>query len=150
MLLCILIAFVAADCSRDGAKDIETPAIDMSDSRAFPPNCATLRRSETFIFRAVFTDNQALGNYNIEIHQNFDHHSHSGEAVECPAEPQKAPVNPFIYNHSFSIPDGLTHYEATAEITIPPDIDTGDYHFMVRLTDRAGWQQLKALSVKIE
>jgi hypothetical protein len=26
----------------------------------------------------------------------------------------------------------------------------GDYHFMIRLTDKAGWQQLKALAIIIE
>jgi hypothetical protein len=150
MLLYILAACLATNCSRDEAKDVETPTIDMSDSRAFPTNCATLQRGESFLFRAVFTDNQALGNYNIEIHQNFDHHTHSGEATECPVDSPKQPVNPFVYNRSFAIPDGLTRFEATAEITVPPDVDAGDYHFMVRLTDRAGWQQLKALSVKVE
>ena len=27
--------------------------------------------------------------------------------------------------------------------------ETGDYHFMVRLTDKAGWQQIKAVSIKV-
>lgn len=26
----------------------------------------------------------------------------------------------------------------------------GEYHFMIRLTDRAGWQQLKAVAIKIK
>lgn len=30
------------------------------------------------------------------------------------------------------------------------DTDPGDYHFMIRLTDRAGWQQLKAMAIKVE
>jgi hypothetical protein len=34
-------------------------------------------------------------------------------------------------------------------IAIPADIDEGDYHFMVRLTDKSGWQQIAAKSVKI-
>ncbi len=40
-------------------------------------------------------------------------------------------------------------YDAKVDITVPDDIDTGDYHFMVRLTDKSGWQQLKAISIKI-
>ncbi|MDR1680614.1 MAG: DUF4625 domain-containing protein [Prevotellaceae bacterium] len=149
VMLSILIVFVAAACRRDEAQDLEKPVIDMSGSSAAPANCATIARGERLLFRAVFTDNRALGNYNIEIHQNFDHHSHSTEATECPVDPVKAPVNPFVYNRSFPIPEGTPRYDASAEIDVPPGIDTGDYHFMVRLTDKAGWQQLKALSVKI-
>jgi hypothetical protein len=40
-------------------------------------------------------------------------------------------------------------YEATTQITIPADVDPGDYHFMIRLTDKEGWQTLKGLSIKI-
>jgi hypothetical protein len=41
-------------------------------------------------------------------------------------------------NVDFSIPSGKTRFEADNEISVPEDIDTGDYHFMVRLTDKAG------------
>ena len=40
-------------------------------------------------------------------------------------------------------------FHASVDIDIPENIDTGDYHFMVRLTDKAGWQQLKGISLKI-
>lgn len=153
MCLYILTALVAMACNRDGGedmdKDMDRPVITMNADRAFPTNCATLYRGERFEFRAVFTDNRALGNYNIEIHQNFDHHSHSTGAEECPVDPEKTPYNPFVFNQSFAIPGSPTYYEATAGIAIPAEVDAGDYHFMVRLTDRAGWQQLAAVSVKI-
>ena len=45
---------------------------------------------------------------------------------------------------------GQTLYKATIDIPIPEDIDEGDYHFMIRLTDRAGWQQLKSVSIKVK
>ncbi|MCR5394483.1 MAG: DUF4625 domain-containing protein, partial [Bacteroidales bacterium] len=45
---------------------------------------------------------------------------------------------------------GSTSYEAHQFLQIPEDVDPGDYHFMLRLTDRAGWQQLKAVSIKIK
>lgn len=137
-------------CSKDDdAKDLEKPGIDMSGSDASPQNCTVLYRGESFSFRAVFTDNRELGSYNIEIHPNFDHHSHSTENVECDPEPPKSPVNAFVYNQDFSIPDGKTVFAADREIAIPADVDTGDYHFMVRVTDKAGWQQLRAVSLKI-
>jgi hypothetical protein len=30
------------------------------------------------------------------------------------------------------------------------NIAEGDYHFMIRVTDRSGWMQLKALAIMIE
>ncbi|WP_291862275.1 DUF4625 domain-containing protein [Marinilabilia sp.] len=47
------------------------------------------------------------------------------------------------------MPSGLTSYEAEVDILVPEDADTGDYHFMVRLTDAAGWQTLKGIAIKI-
>ncbi|GAB6123229.1 DUF4625 domain-containing protein [Dysgonomonas termitidis] len=73
------------------------------------------------------------------------------EAKECELDPKEQPVNPFVYNQDFSIPNGYTMFEADNGIAIPADVDTGDYHFMIiRVTDKAGWQQLKAISLKIK
>ncbi|SBW07044.1 DUF4625 domain-containing protein [uncultured Dysgonomonas sp.] len=153
IILYSLICLFSVACSNDdedGGKDMEKPSIDMTGDSAFPQNCIVLYRGESFPFRAVFADNRELGNYNIEIHNNFDHHSHSTDDVECDLEPKKTPVKAFVYNQDFSIPSGKTRFEADNEISVPGDIDTGDYHFMVRLTDKAGWQQLRAISLKIK
>ena len=87
--------------------------------------------------------------YNIEIHNNFDHHSHSTEAGDCPLDEKKLPVHPWVYNQDFPIPGNSPLYDAHVNIPIPADIDPGDYHFMIRVTDRSGWQQLKAVNIKI-
>lgn len=145
-----LLLMACSDDNEDGKKDMEKPSIDMSFNNAYPKNCIVLYRGESFPFKAIFTDNQELGNYNIEIHNNFDHHSHSTDDVECDLEPKKTPVKAFVYNQDFTIPSGIKVFDANNEISIPSDVDTGDYHFMVRLTDKAGWQQLKAISLKIK
>jgi hypothetical protein len=134
--------------------DQEKPAINLNSGSANPQNCDTLWLGEPFIFRAVFTDNQELGSYSIEIHENFDHHSHSTEVEECEHGLEKEPVNPFDFLQDYIIPQGLTSYEPEIEITIPesnPDgpFDEGDYHFFISLTDREGWSAQKGLSVKI-
>ena len=51
--------------------------------------------------------------------------------------------------------DGIKHegqrsHTARLDIPVPANIKPGDYHFMIRLTDRVGWQQLKAVAIKIE
>jgi hypothetical protein len=88
-------------------------------SGGLPQNCDTLWLGETFTFRALFTDNRALGSFSIEIHENFDHHAHSTEVTECELNPVKQPVNPFLFIRNFEIPEGLAEYEANVEILIP-------------------------------
>ena len=100
-------------------------------------------------FAYAFGDNVELGSYNLEIHNNFDHHTHSTEAGECRQDPVKQPVNPWIYNQDFPIPHNLDYYEAEVNIPIPEDIDPGEYHFMIRVTDASGWQELRSVSIRI-
>ncbi len=145
-------AIVAHSCSdSDDIKsknDQEKPQI-IDEETSDPVNCQIYRRGEVIPFHYTFTDNVELGNFNIEVHNNFDHHSHSTSAGECELDAKKTPVHPWVYNQDQSIPKGKQSYEASVNISIPTDIDTGDYHFMIRLTDAAGWQQLKAVSIKI-
>ncbi len=145
----IILAFiilVSGSCNKE-ERDDERPAIDMT--QGFPQNCDTVYRGETFMFRAVFTDNFELGAFSLDIHHNFDHHSHSTDLVECPFDPVKQAVNPMLFIRQYDIPAGLKYFEAEAEIAIPEDVDTGDYHFMVRLTDKTGWQTIRGISFKI-
>lgn len=144
-------ALLFTACTNNGdevVKDMEKPVI--SDGAVPSPiDCQVYKKGETIAVRYTFTDNVELGNYNIEIHNNFDHHSHSTSAVECEFFPIKSAVNPFIYNKTFSIPQGSKTYEAKADIVIPTNIDSGDYHFEITVSDQAGWQQLKSVSIKI-
>lgn len=144
-LLCAL----CACSSSDDTKDTQQPVITEQGVTADPIDCQVYQRGQVIPFNYVFTDDTELGAYNIEIHNNFDHHTHSTSATECTIEAQKQPVKPWVYNQDFVIPAGQQQYTARIDIPIPADIDPGDYHFMVRLTDRAGWQQLKAVAIKI-
>ena len=129
ILPCAFMFFLLAACSKDeNGKDLDKPVIE-TDSEALPQNCQVYVKGEEIPFIYTFTDNMGLGSYNIEIHHNFDHHTHSTDAGDCPLEEKKKPVKPWVYNQE--------------------DVDTGDYHFMIRVTDKAGWQQLKAVSIKI-
>ena len=147
MLLCALCACSGSDDEEQ--KDMQQPVISDQGIVANPIDCQQYHRGDIIPFHYVMTDNEELGNYNIEIHNNFDHHTHSTTAAECPMDAQKQPQNPWVYNRDYTIPTGQRQYDARVDIQIPADIDPGDYHFMIRLTDRAGWQQLHAVAVKI-
>ncbi len=133
---------------QDNEPDMTYPEINQT-AAGFPQQCSQLKRGETFTFRAFLSDNVALGSLSIDVHHNFDQHSHSTEVQECQMDSKKAAVNPFLLIKSFSLPTGLRVHEFTAPIEIPADIDPGDYHFLIRLTDKAGWQTIKGYSVKI-
>ena len=145
ILIFNILVLALFSCENSGDKDMQKPVIEVS----FPQSCVELQCGESFTFRAQFFDNAELGSYNIEIHHNFDHHSHSTDNVECELDEKKTPVKAWIFNCDYDIPAGQKAFEANSEIAVPADIDAGDYHFMVRLTDRSGWQQLAAVSVKI-
>jgi len=147
--LTLLCAFCSCSSDKEDIKDMTKPVISDKGIVANPIDCQVYKRGEQIPFYYVFTDDIELGNYNIEIHNNFDHHTHGTSAIDCEMEEERTPVKPWVFNQSYDIPDGLQSYTARIDIDIPDDIDSGDYHFMIRVTDRAGWQELKAMAIKI-
>lgn len=148
-LLILFVPVLLWGCSESNEKkDMDRPVITDGEN-PLPVNCQTILRGGTLPVRCLFTDNKELGAFNIEVHNNFDHHSHSTSAEDCPPDPNREAVNPWIYNEDMAIPAGSTSYELDMEIPVPANVDTGDYHFMIRLTDKAGWQVFKAVSLKM-
>ena len=148
----LLLALIA--CQKDEETDKEKPTIDLTLQDAFPVNCDTLYFGEPFVVKMLFTDNAALGSYSIDIHNNFDHHSHSTEVEECHPDPAKIPVNPFTSIGDYTIPEGVKSYQTSLTINIPTGnsngpFDDGDYHFFISLTDKEGWSAQRGLSVKM-
>jgi hypothetical protein len=141
-------------CKKEEAIDKEKPSINLSLEDAFPLNCDTLYFGEVFSLNFLFSDNIELGSFSIDIHNNFDQHSHSTEVSECSSEPIKSPINPFLFIQDYNIPSGLKQYETSLEISIPSSdengiFDEGDYHFFISLTDKEGWSAQKGISIKM-
>lgn len=147
----VLLVGTMAACSKDAdTVDMEAPEIDLKYTHTFPVQCGVVSRGEVFVFKARFTDNVALGSFGVDIHNNFNQHSHSTEVQACEMEDEKEAVNPFSYIRSFDIAENPIHYEAEVEIHVPSDVDPGDYHLMIRVTDREGWQTMRGLSIKVQ
>ncbi len=154
IFIAFFVAILFTSCERDRDIDTEKPEIDLYIEGAFPANCDTLYFGEAFNLRVLFTDNVELGSFSIDIHHNFDHHSHSTEITECNPDPVKVPVNPFVFIQDYNIPGGSREYETDLPIIIPASnnsgsFDEGDYHFAIRLTDKEGWSTYKGLSIKM-
>ena len=152
MSLTMALALSFWACNDDETKDDTLPVITDTGITCNPIDCQVYHRGDEIPFRYVFEDDTELGNFNIEIHDNNDHHTHSTSSVECEEHVHEShrEVNPWVYNKDFTIPAGLKSYTASIDISIPADIDEGDYHFMIRLTDKAGWQQIKSIAIRIE
>ncbi|SIS46967.1 protein of unknown function [Zobellia uliginosa] len=142
---------LTAACSSDDSidKDQEKPTISVNYTAGFPQGCAMLTKGETYNFRAMVTDNQALAAYSIDIHHNFDHHTHDDQVAECDLGAIKSPVNPLIFIENYTVDEGLTSYEFNIPVTIPDDIDAGDYHCSYSVTDKTGWQSRTSIDIKI-
>jgi hypothetical protein len=150
-LLLFMIIFHSCD---DQEIDQEKPSIDVSIVDAFPVNCDTLYFGESFVLRIQLIDNALLGTFSIDIHNNFDHHSHTTEVSTCTMEPVREAVNPFVAIQDFEIPEGLNEYTTNITIDIPEQnsngkYDEGEYHFFISLVDNEGWSSQKGLSIKM-
>lgn len=154
ILLSIFLSILFNSCDKEKNIDTEKPKIDIGIQGAFPVNCDTLYFGESFKLKVLLSDNVELGSYSIDVHNNFNQHSHSTEVTECSLDPKKEPINPFTLIQDYDIPTGLKEYETTVSITIPSNnstgyYDDGDYHFYINLTDKEGWSVQKGLSIKM-
>ena len=146
-----LFGMVACSSNDDVVKDTQLPTITDQGITANPVDCQVYNRGDVIPFRYRFTDNEELGNYNIEIHNNFDHHTHGTQGKSCdPDKTERNAKNAFYYNQDFSIPRGSKAYDTSQEIQIPATVEPGDYHFVIRVTDQTGNQQLRAMAIKIK
>lgn len=157
-LLSVIIglSIILFSCGDDNEIDTEKPEIDITIPEAFPTSCNdTIYFGESFTIKFRLTDNTELGSYSIDIHHNFDHHSHSTEVMECNLNPKKTPENPYILIETYDIPIGKNEYITDLPITIPSSntsgelYDEGDYHFNLSVTDQEGWTTQFGIGIKM-
>ena len=152
-------------CNKDDDEiDTEKPTIDLSVANAFPQNGSVVYFGESFDLNSILADNCELGAYSVNIHSNFDHHSHSTEEEEEEHHHEEEEHHHndgeegdgFYFSQDYTIPAGSKKYTANNKIEIPalaPDGDeyqAGDYHFMITVTDKAGFSTFKAVEIRIE
>jgi hypothetical protein len=155
IILLVVLSILLNACQDDEKPTIDTekPLIDLTILDAFPTSCDTLYFDEPFIVKALLTDNVELGAFNIDIHNNFDHHTHSTELEQCTLGAVKTAENPYVYIQDYTLPV-TNEFTTDVSMTIPSSdgtdlYDEGDYHFQIRLTDKEGWSTMKGLNVKL-
>lgn len=144
-----LLLLISCSSSDDSTIDEEKPIISVNYAEGFPQTCETLERGETYAFRARVTDNEALASYSLNIHHNFDHHTHDDQGAQCELGAIKEALNPLLFIGNHTIENGQTSYEINISVTIPDDVDPGDYHCSYSVTDQTGWQSRTSVDIKI-
>ena len=160
----IMSAITSCDNDDDKTIDTEKPQIDTSIDGASPANAATFYFGEAIPVKLLLTDNEELGSFSVNIHNNFDHHSHSteeeGEEHHDHEEGEEhrhegEDGDAFQFTQDYTIPAGSTQFLIDTKITLPVKSDDGDeyeggdYHFMITVTDKAGFSTFKAFEIKI-
>lgn len=136
-------------CTETTELDEEKPTITINFAQGFPQACAQLERGETYTFRAKASDNLGLASYSLGIHHNFDQHTHDDQPATCEMDAVKSPDNPLILMNTYSLEGAPLEDELAISISIPNDVDPGDYHCAFSVTDVTGWQGRTSVDIKI-
>ena len=137
-VLAIAFTSVFTSCKEDEKADTTKPVIELDE----PEDGDELLIGAAIHFECDFSDDVMLGSYVVEIHNNFDHHSHK---VASRAEGEE----PFFYKKEFKFEQqGLRNAHVHHhDVFIPENAQEGDYHFIVYCTDAAGNQSLVAREI---
>ncbi len=125
-------------CDEDEA-DTTKPVITLDE----PEDGDSLRIGESVHFECDFSDNEALGSYLIEIHNNFDGHGHKISSSQTRGEDTEA----FYFKKSYDISNLRNTHVHHHDIMIPENATPGAYHLIVYCTDAAGNQAMVARDI---
>ncbi|CAM1363635.1 conserved exported hypothetical protein [Tenacibaculum litopenaei] len=150
-LSALFLLMILASCSSESeAPDKEKPTISVNYQEGFPKSCTVLKKGQKYTVKVQTSDNIGLATYAIDIHHNFDHHTHDDQGAQCTLSPVKTPITPFIFMQNYNIDGAPKSYEIQQELSIPSNIDSGDYHCQISVVDVTGWQRRTSIDIKIE
>lgn len=133
---------IFSSCKKESG-DTEKPIIKLES----PEEHQILYAGNDIHFEVEFSDNIELKSYKVDIHDNFDGHSHKKTKHE-------GAIWHFQQSWNFEVGKKNAHIHHH-EIVIPTEIEgeeiaTGDYHFMVYCTDAAGNESWTAREIEIK
>ncbi len=135
-VLAIAFSFVFTSCGDDDDVDTIAPVIELDE----PEDGDELLIGAGIHFECDFKDDVRLGSYMIEIHSNFDGHSHKVKS--------RAGEEPFFFKKSYNDISGLRNAHVHHhDVVIPENAQEGNYHLVVYCADAAGNQSLVARDI---
>jgi hypothetical protein len=100
-----------------------------------PENNSSFVQGGEIIVSATFTDDKELQQYKINIHSDYDSHSHSTLSA--------------YWNEDFIGDLSGNNQTITRTLSIPEDATPGPYHLMLYCVDAAG-NEARAVSIDVE
>lgn len=101
------------------------------------PEVFVLEGGDSFIFDVIFEDNEALSQYKIDIHNNFDCHGHGGGSAPSITVP--GIENQTIDWTELIIRDlSGTSMPINGMLHVPENVTAGNYHFHLQVVDESG------------
>jgi len=122
------VTFMFSSCDNDDSSDTIKPLIELHEPEE--GQALEIGNEHGVHFEMDLSDDVMLKSYKIEIHSNFDHHSHGGNSRAV----QEGQKTAHIHHH---------------DIVIPANATAGDYHLMVYCTDAAGNESYIARNIKL-
>ena len=96
-----------------------------------------LKSGEELLFSSLFRDDNALSQYKIDIHNNFDCHGHGGASAPGVSAPNVESVT-----EDWTILDIValsgTESQADRKLQVPENVTAGNYHFQIQVIDESG------------
>ncbi|MCL6217459.1 DUF4625 domain-containing protein [Zunongwangia pacifica] len=127
--------FAACSSDDDEILDSEKPQITVND----PVENEAFEVGGELHFDIDLSDNDALASYKVDIHNNFDGHTHSGVLNSTVGVTTKqSTISPWSFNKAFDIEGTPKTYHAHEHIEIPDDIAEGPYHLGITVIDVSG------------
>lgn len=138
--ICLTALSLLSSCQKK-MQDNERPVVNLIE----PEEGAKLKIGDDHgvHFEMELKDNVMLKSYKLEIHNNFDGHSHATKSLRHGDE------KPFFFQKEYSL---AGHREAKIhhhDIVIPDGVAEGKYHLMVQVLDEAGNETTVARNIEL-
>lgn len=136
-IISLALTFTFTSCDKDDDDNVDTtkPVIELDE----PEDGDELLIGAGVHLECDFSDNEELGSYMIEIHNNFDGHSHKAKTTRGD--------EPFFFKKAYDISGLRNTHVHHHDVTIPENATPGNYHLVVYCTDAAGNQSLVAREI---
>ena len=141
-----VIPFIIVSCDGNDI-DVTPPFMDVISFNPNPeekeicgtpdPTVFTLTGGDQLNFDVIFNDDDALSQYKIDIHNNFDCHGHGGGSAPSVAVPN---VDNQTEDWNLQEIQNIEGQSAAVirSLDVPQNVTTGNYHFQIQVVDVSG------------
>lgn len=101
------------------------------------PTVFLLTGGDQLSFEVIFEDNEALSQYKVDIHNNFDCHGHGGGSAPSIAVPNVDNLTVDWTVLDIGDISGMSSH-VTRIYNVPDNVTAGNYHYHIQVVDESG------------